>query len=63
MLVMWLTAGGRGQVQDEMCQTSGYRDLPVEVQNEHQCMVLERLQRDVQQHKAQGEEQYGAILK
>ncbi|XP_025087608.1 fibrinogen-like protein 1 [Pomacea canaliculata] len=48
--------------QESMCETETYRGLPVEVQNEHQCRVLERMQKDALQQRSTVESQYNSML-
>ncbi|KAK6189716.1 hypothetical protein SNE40_001716 [Patella caerulea] len=50
------------QTPDNICQSSAYRNLPTGLQNEHQCMVLERLQRDMQNEKLTRDRQFNSIL-
>lgn len=38
-----------------LCQTPQYRDLTLELQNEHTCMVLEKLQKDMDSDKTSRE--------
>lgn len=49
--------------QESMCETETYRGLPVEVQNEHQCRVLERMQKDALQQRSMVESQYNSMLR
>ena len=59
----WVLVAIGAQGGETLCQSSAYRGLPVEVQNEHQCMVLERLQQDAQQHKMQADKHFNVILR
>lgn len=64
--VFWLCLWVMGVAvwcQDNMCQSSAYRSLPLEVQNEHQCMVLERLQQEAQQHKALANTHFSQLVR
>lgn len=47
---------------ESMCQSTAYRGLPVEVQNEHQCMMLTRLQQDMQTRTMQENQHYNVLL-
>lgn len=62
-LGLWVVAACRGQEAANLCQTTSYRSLPVEVQNEHQCMVLERLQQEAQQSKALANTHFSQLIR
>ncbi|KAK7098579.1 microfibril-associated glycoprotein 4-like [Littorina saxatilis] len=48
--------------EESLCQSMAYRGLPVAVQNEHQCMILERLQQDAEAHKMQADTHFAQLL-
>ena len=36
------------QYEESMCMSLQYRSLPIALQNEHRCMILETIQRDLE---------------
>lgn len=51
------------QQSTSICSTMQYRSLSAELQNEHQCMILERLQLDFNDESRQRKDQYQNLYK
>ena len=62
-LTLMYVIKAQGQQQSSICTTMAYRSLSTELQNEHQCMILERLQSDFQEESQQLKTQYENLYK
>ena len=49
--------------QNSICQTMQYRALSTMLQNEHQCMIIERLQKDFDEERQIQRDQYETLFK
>lgn len=61
LLVLLSVASTHSQSETSFCESLQYRSLSIAVQNEHQCMILEKLQTDFDRETRQIRNQYNDL--
>lgn len=62
ILVSFLSILGSVLSQDSVCSSLQFRSLGPELQNEHQCMILEKIQQDLMDSRTASDKQFNQLV-